>query len=191
MFSLRGLLLVPSRYRVIGFKSLHSTLNSHFASSVLDVCSEQKNFENDYDLLEQYEVVRSSGSNRRNIIEVTNDERAAAVLKSLRNSHIVWACDTEVDGIDLKTQGPVGNGHVTCISIYGGPTVDFGIDGYEPGSTLWIDNIDDSEGMLRRNFKEWLEDSRYRKVWHNYGFDRHVMYNEGIDCQGFAGDMMN
>jgi hypothetical protein len=25
-------------------------------------------------------------------------------------------------------------------------------------------------------------------VWHNYGFDRHVMGNEGIDCGGFFGD---
>eukprot|EP00954_Amorphochlora_amoebiformis_P016232 1271894-Amorphochlora_amoeboformis.AAC.1 len=25
------------------------------------------------------------------------------------------------------------------------------------------------------------------QVWHNYGFDRHVLYNEGIDARGFAG----
>lgn len=28
-------------------------------------------------------------------------------------------------------------------------------------------------------------------MWHNYGFDRHVLFNEGIDAQGFAGDTMH
>lgn len=28
-------------------------------------------------------------------------------------------------------------------------------------------------------------------MWHNYGFDRHVLYNEGIDALGFAGDTMH
>lgn len=29
------------------------------------------------------------------------------------------------------------------------------------------------------------------KCWHNYGFDRHVMLNTGIDCKGFGGDTMH
>lgn len=29
------------------------------------------------------------------------------------------------------------------------------------------------------------------QVWHNYGFDRHVLHNEGIDALGFAGDTMH
>ena len=41
----------------------------------------------------------------------------------------VWACDTEVADIELKVEGPVGNGKATCVSIYGGPDVDFGLDG--------------------------------------------------------------
>ena len=28
--------------------------------------------------------------------------------------------------LNLKTEGPVGNGRVICLSIYGGPEVDFG-----------------------------------------------------------------
>jgi hypothetical protein len=37
-----------------------------------------------------------------------------------------WACDTEVAEIDIKKQGPVGNGNVTCVSIFGGEDIDFG-----------------------------------------------------------------
>jgi DNA polymerase-1 len=40
--------------------------------------------------------------------------------------------------IDVKEDGPVGNGYVTCLSIYSGPSVD-----YDNGPSLWIDNLDD------------------------------------------------
>ena len=30
-----------------------------------------------------------------------------------------------------------------------------------------------------------------KKVWHNYSFDRHVMGNAGLQCQGFEGDTMH
>ena len=32
---------------------------------------------------------------------------------------------------------------------------------------------------------------RYSLPRHNYGFDRHIMNNEGIDVQGFHGDTMH
>lgn len=99
------------------------------------------------------------------------------------------ACDTEVMDIDLKSVGPVGNGYCTCVSIYSGPDFDYGL-GHGPGATLWIDNLDDACGILQE-FKGWFEDERFLKVWHNYGFDRHVMWNEGIDVRGFGGDTMH
>lgn len=102
---------------------------------------------------------------------------------------IFHACDTEVMDIDLKSVGPVGNGYVTCVSIYSGPDFDYGL-GDGPGTCLWIDNLDDACGVLQE-FKEWFESERFLKVWHNYGFDRHVMWNEGIDCRGFGGDTMH
>lgn len=80
----------------------------------------------------------------------------------------------------------MGNGKVTCLSLYGGPDIDFGPH-YPKGSAVWIDNIaSGAEGLLQR-FKAWLEDEKYKKVWHNYSFDRHVMMNEGINCLGFGG----
>jgi len=29
------------------------------------------------------------------------------------------------------------------------------------------------------------------QVWHNYGFDRHVMANIGIECDGFSSDTLH
>ena len=55
---------------------------------------------------------------------------------------------------------------------------------------LWVDNLDDAHGILQE-FKSWLEDETILKVWHNYGFDRHVLYNEGINVKGFGGDTMH
>lgn len=122
---------------------------------------------------------------------VRTQEQAQKVLNVLMNADpgVIHACDTEVMDIDLDTVGPVGNGYVTCASIYSGPDFDYGL-GDGPGTRLWIDNLDDACGILQE-FKVWFEDPRFLKVWHNYGFDRHVMWNEGIDCQGFGGDTMH
>ena len=40
-------------------------------------------------------------------------------------------------------------------------------------------------------FKDFFEDDSIKKVWHNYSFDRHVLWNHGIDCKGFAADTMH
>ena len=124
------------------------------------------------------------------IIKVDTPQVAEKILKILQaNRNAVWACDTEVMNIDVKSQGPVGNGKVTCVSIYGGPDVDFLQFG--KGYAIWIENIGQANGLLKEYFQEWFEDENYEKIWHNYGFDRHVMMNEGIDCKGFAGDTMH
>jgi hypothetical protein len=122
---------------------------------------------------------------------VRTKEQAKMVMEKLMSADtsILHACDTEVMDIDLKQVGPIGNGYVTCASVYSGPDFDYGL-GDGPGTTLWIDNLDDACGILQE-FKEWFEDPTRYKVWHNYGFDRHVMWNEGIDCQGFGGDTMH
>eukprot|EP00559_Dactyliosolen_fragilissimus_P004872 CAMPEP_0184867672 /NCGR_PEP_ID=MMETSP0580-20130426/27461_1 /TAXON_ID=1118495 /ORGANISM="Dactyliosolen fragilissimus" /LENGTH=1087 /DNA_ID=CAMNT_0027368095 /DNA_START=373 /DNA_END=3636 /DNA_ORIENTATION=+ len=119
-------------------------------------------------------------------------EQARIVLNRLMSDEameVMHACDTEVMEINLKDVGPVGNGYVSCVSIYSGPNFDYGL-GDGPGTTLWIDNLDESFGLLQ-NFKKWFEDERFLKVWHNYGFDRHVMWNEGILVKGFGGDTMH
>ena len=97
------------------------------------------------------------------------------------------ACDTEVCDIDLQRVGPVGNGKVTCASIFSGPDVDFGNGA---GGTLWIDNLDEADGTLHE-FRQFFEDKSQLKIWHNYSFDRAVLHNHNIDAQGFGGDTMH
>jgi hypothetical protein len=132
--------------------------------------------------------------NNNSVTIVRTPEQAATVMAALmkaksENPQLIFACDTEVMDIDLKEVGPVGNGYVTCISVYAGPDFDFGL-GNGPGTTLWVDNLDDACGVLQ-DFKPWLEDKDVLKVWHNYGFDRHVLFNEGINVLGFGGDTMH
>jgi hypothetical protein len=90
------------------------------------------------------------------------------------------------------------------VSIFGGPNVKFdkliseeGDDksnstnaANASGKVIWIDNLDSAAGTLDL-FKNWFEDIRYKKVWHNYSFDRHVMFNHDINCRGFHGDTMH
>lgn len=83
----------------------------------------------------------------------------------------------------------MGNGKVTCVSLYGGNDVDFG-DGRS--YAIWIDNLcEGDDASLLQRFKGWFENTEFKKVWHNYSFDRHIMFNEGVNCLGFAGDTMH
>jgi len=140
---------------------------------------------------EGYFDVSGTETHPPKVTVVRTKEQALQVLQKLYEAppDIIHACDTEVMDIDVKSVGPVGNGYVTCLSIYSGPDFDYGL-GLEKGSVLWIDNLDDAYGVLQY-FKDWLQDERYLKVWHNYGFDRHVLWNEGINVQGFGGDTMH
>ena len=47
-----------------------------------------------------------------------------------------------------------------------------------------------AEGVLNE-FKPYFENERIKKVWHNYSFDKSVLYNSGILCKGFGGDTMH
>ena len=129
-----------------------------------------------------------------NVTIVRTKEEARIVMEALMKSKLedperIHACDTEVMDIDLKEVGPVGHGYVTCLSVYSGEDFDYGL-GDGPGTMLWIDNLDDAKGILHE-FQPWLEDEKVLKVWHNYGFDRHVLFNEGINVLGFGGDTMH
>ena len=97
----------------------------------------------------------------------------------------VHAWDTETINIDAKEQSPVGNGQIICASVFVGPDIDFG-----SGPRLFIDNYADAEGVIME-FKQYLEDPKYLKCFHNYGYDRHIFFNHGINVQGFGGDTMH
>ena len=120
---------------------------------------------------------------------VRDRDTAKKVLRILQlledDGDRVHACDTEVANISLKDQSPVGNGRVICASVYSGPDIDFG-----SGPRLWIDNLDDADGVLDV-FRPFFSSRKAKKVWHNYGFDRHVLYNHDVDCLGLGGDTMH
>ena len=123
---------------------------------------------------------------------------------------VYHAVDTEVSHIDVSDQCPVGHGRVTCFSVYCGPDVDFGAGATrakksnvgkgskpddsksnKPKTLLWVDTMTlGDEGW--RIFKPYFESADVKKVWHNYGFDRHVIENHGgIKLAGFAADTMH
>jgi hypothetical protein len=117
--------------------------------------------------------------------EVLDARSAASAVQVLRqHTDLVHACDTEVAELDIR-RSPIGQGRVICVSIYSGAEIDFGSG---RGRALWIDTT--APGVLDE-LRGWFEDERARKVWHNYGFDRHVLHNHGIDARGFAGDTMH
>lgn len=122
---------------------------------------------------------------------------------------VYHAVDTEVSHIDVSEQCPVGHGRVTCFSVYCGPDVDFGASqsgkngsknsrkngstgpaGGKPKTLLWVDTMSlGDEGW--KIFKPYFESPDVKKVWHNYGFDRHVIENHGVKLAGFAADTMH
>ena len=64
-----------------------------------------------------------------------------------------------------QKSGPIGNGRVTCISIYGGTELDLG-EG--PGKILWVDNLGEADGTLEE-FLPFFESERHKKVHTPYG----------------------
>ena len=126
------------------------------------------------------------------VMVVHTPELAAEVCHllcgKLRNR--IHACDTEVSDIDVTSETPVGHGNVVCLTIYSGPDVDFSFGRSSPPKPrLWIDTMEDA--AVLQAMKPFLQDKEIKKVWHNYAFDRHVLFNHGVDVQGFGGDTIH
>ena len=126
-----------------------------------------------------------------------NALRAVEELYKYKGEICGW--DTETINVDVKTQSPVGNGTIICASAFAGPQLNFGngpsniyiyIYILYVSIGLFIDNYGDAEGTIDY-FKDYLEDNSMLKCWHNYGFDRHILYNHGIDVMGFGADTMH
>ncbi|CAG9313419.1 unnamed protein product [Blepharisma stoltei] len=115
----------------------------------------------------------------------TKDQAKRVVEILMSHPERIHAWDTETIGFDVKEQSPVGNGQIICATAFIGPEVNFG-----SGSKLFIDNYAEANGIIEE-FKPYFENPDYYKVWHNYGFDRHIFYNHGINVLGFGGDTMH
>lgn len=119
------------------------------------------------------------------ITMVRTKDMARKVIQVLyENKSKLCAWDTEVINIDAKEESPVGKGTIICASAFCGPEIDFG-SGPSTSSThigLFIDNYADAQGVIDE-FKGYFEDGGMHKCWQNYGFDRHILYNHGIDAR--------
>ena len=107
----------------------------------------------------------------------------------------IFACDTEVAEINVLSESPVGHGRLVCFSIFCGDDVHFGF-GTPNGvrqNKLWVDVLEqgNERAAIMESFRPFFEDAGVMKVWHNYGFDRHILENEGIRIKGFWGDSMH
>lgn len=132
---------------------------------------------------------------------ISTAEVAMKQLMSLSSKDRIFACDTEVMGIDVAKQSPVCHGRVICFSIYAGPDVHFGVSSQEKGirkPMLWVDthlggSDDKAEeaAQILDIFRPFFESNCHLKVWHNYSFDRHVLERMGIKISGFGGDTMH
>lgn len=115
----------------------------------------------------------------------TKSQAISAVETLYKYKDRVHAWDTETINVNIKEESPVGNGTVICASAFIGPEVNFG-----SGPKLFLDNFGESKGLIDV-FKDYFEDPSIYKVWHNYGFDRHILKNHNINVQGFGGDTMH
>jgi len=135
---------------------------------------------------------------RDEVQTVETVEEAKRVLKILlanvgtADRPLYHACDTEVSHIEVADQTPVGHGRVTCFSIFCGPDVNFAPEGAgKRKSLLWVDTKRGGDGVWEV-FKQYFENPKVKKVFHNYSFDRHVIENHhGIKISGFAADTMH
>lgn len=98
------------------------------------------------------------------------------------------ACDVEVASIDIKKETPVGHGDLACFSVYCGPDVDFDGNGSD---CLWVDTLGPEREAILDCFRPYFENHDIKKVWHNYGFDRHVLERHALPARGFGGDTMH
>ena len=81
---------------------------------------------------------------------MTQAQRVVALL-STRYKDKVYACDTEVADIDVKTASPVGHGKLISFALYCGPDAHFGVGATAPGRARsgWISlDCDDREGIV-------------------------------------------
>ena len=84
----------------------------------------------------------------------------------------------------MAEQSPCRHGKIISAQLFCGPEIEF-----EDGPMVFIDNFGDAKDTILY-FKEYFESEKFKKCWFNYGFDRHIFYNHGIDVKGFGGDVM-
>lgn len=112
-------------------------------------------------------------------------ERALQVLQRLGDRVHGWDTETTEVNLGRRGQTPCHTGQVVCATAYCGDDVDFG-----DGPMLLIDNMGPAAGLIERKFRSYFEDASYKKVFHNYAFDKLMLKREGIAVEGLAADTL-
>ena len=113
---------------------------------------------------------------------VEEARRALEILRQFKDRVHAW--DTETVDLEIKEESPVLNGKVICLQVFLGMDVPFW-----DGPRLFIDNFCDCSGLIEE-FRDYFADDSMKKIWFNYGFDRHVIQNHHIQFGGFHADVM-
>eukprot|EP00898_Chlorokybus_atmophyticus_P002773 jgi/Chlat1/3497/Chrsp23S03689 len=143
------------------------------------------------------------------VLIVDTVDKAAWLIKWLTGTQLkdaVHAWDVEIftrcfglqtTGIDPRAETPVGHGRIICLSMYCGKIGSevFRVKDGSQKARVWIDCLqagthDTNQDMLNV-LKPYFENPNIKKIWHNYGFDRHILQNHGITPRGFSGDTMH
>eukprot|EP00448_Togula_jolla_P018526 CAMPEP_0170583406 /NCGR_PEP_ID=MMETSP0224-20130122/8115_1 /TAXON_ID=285029 /ORGANISM="Togula jolla, Strain CCCM 725" /LENGTH=849 /DNA_ID=CAMNT_0010906725 /DNA_START=79 /DNA_END=2629 /DNA_ORIENTATION=- len=113
-------------------------------------------------------------------------QRALKVLQQHADRAHAW--DTESADITVGARGesPVTSGRVLCATCYCGDDVDFG-----NGPRLFVDNDGPAAGLIKDSLGGYFADANFRKVFHNYSFDVHVLRRSGVDVGGFHADTLH
>ncbi|EKX35753.1 hypothetical protein GUITHDRAFT_79451 [Guillardia theta CCMP2712] len=127
------------------------------------------------------------------VVRTEEDARAALEVTRLmqkRMEKIIFACDTETYGVDPTVESPVEKGSCACFSLYGGRYTT-ARRGKGKSNRLWVNTLGEEGEKVLAVFKVWFEDERFKKIFHNWSFDSHILRNHGITVRGFAGDTIH
>eukprot|EP00927_Polykrikos_kofoidii_P024115 TRINITY_DN2199_c0_g1_i2.p1 TRINITY_DN2199_c0_g1~~TRINITY_DN2199_c0_g1_i2.p1 ORF type:complete len:1037 (+),score=143.03 TRINITY_DN2199_c0_g1_i2:53-3112(+) len=121
---------------------------------------------------------------------VTDEQSARRAIEELqRLVDRVHAWDVECIGLDRQRDAmssPVSSGRVICATCFCGDDADFG-----NGPRLFVDNDGPAAGILYNYFREYFEDARYQKIFHNFSFDAHLLRRHCITVKGFHADTLH
>lgn len=121
----------------------------------------------------------------QDIVIVKSADACSEPLKILRK---VRGQEKRVFAVNCQLYRQKEDSQLVCFSIYCGKDIDFG-----GGHVLWVDTTAVSKESLSTLicFKEFFEDERYKKVYHNFSIMNHALLHHHISHSGFAGDTMH
>jgi len=120
------------------------------------------------------------------VTDASAARRALQVLHRVRDRVHAWDTETADVLVGRVSASPVNNGRVLCATCFCGDDVDFG-----NGPRLFVDNDGPAAGILREHFGVYFADTSFRKVFHNYSFDKHMLRRHDIIVGGFHADTLH